>query len=192
MKKNVLYALLLITLSIVSVSAADSHDYLTDSGIEYNKDDNDNSIADTHNETKDNNVFSSDCNVLSVVGSSYSIILPKTITADQNSNSIDYYVDVDGDLAGDVCVSVIPDEEVVLHQAGRKDMTAKITQQIVKFYSKETTKKIDESIGKYINIDEDDVINKNTESQGNIYIEKIKAGTWEGVFTFHIKLESLE
>ena len=62
-------------------------------------------------------------------GSQFEVIIPKDIVLDGETGKADYKVKAKGDIAGDQVLSVVPDEEFEMTEAGGKNnVTATVTQ----------------------------------------------------------------
>ena len=103
--------------------------------------------------------------------SNFSVIVPKIITLDANKTS-SYTVDVNGDIASDMKVVVIPDETVTMKDVNsiKADVTGKIEQNKTSWVYSEM----------------------DTDATGSICATGLTAGTWNGTFNFAIALNTVQ
>lgn len=126
-----------------------------------------------------------DTEVLYELGSTFSVIIPKTIVLDAKSKDSDYAVRVYGDISSDKKVTVAPQDALeefdginfyMKDQAtkGTKkaDVQADVTQAVVDWTSAEVT--------------------ADTSKDGNVAAPTITAGSWKGTFNFNIALGNAE
>ena len=99
--------------------------------------------------------------------SNFSVIVPKVITLDADKTS-SYTVDVNGDIASDMKVVVIPDETVTMKDVNsiKADVTGTIEQ--------------DKTEWLYNEMD--------VNATGLVSAQDLTAGTWKGVFYFNINM----
>ena len=100
----------------------------------------------------------------------FTITIPKDIVLDGENAEALYEVTVEGDIAGDQKITVQPDTDFELVEAGGKaNVPATVEQDVVEFvYSDITTAKT---------------------VDGKVSAPTLSAGTWEGKFMFNIKFE---
>lgn len=128
---------------------------------------------------------SRDTEVLYNLGSTFSVVIPKTIVLDAVSKDSDYAVRVYGDISSDKKVTVAPQdaltdiEGINFHmkdQAAigtkKADVQADVTQDVVDWTSAEVT--------------------ADTSKDGNVAAPTITAGNWKGTFNFNIALANAE
>ena len=108
--------------------------------------------------------------ILNGVESTFSVTVPKNIVGSGKNGTLDYNVAVQGDIAGDEHVVVIPDSSVALKQDKKNDVTASITQDKTNWAANEF----------------------DTKGNGTITYDGLSAGEWKGVFNFNIGLENIE
>ena len=103
--------------------------------------------------------------------SNFSVIVPKKITLDADKTS-SYTVDVNGDIASDMKVVVIPDETVTMKDVNsiKADVTGKIEQNKTSWIYSEM----------------------DTDATGSISATGLTAGTWNGTFNFAIALHTVQ
>lgn len=101
------------------------------------------------------------------IGSVFSVRLPKDITLSGKSKSAKYNVTIDGDIAGDESIDVVPEDSFLFKQPGKDDIPASVKQ--------------DKANWKYNEFD--------TVGNGEISAE-ITAGRWDGQFVFNVELKS--
>lgn len=103
------------------------------------------------------------------VDSSFSIQIPKTIKLekiDEDTFESNYSINIIGDISGDEKLSVIPDSTITLVSSGKDNVVATVTQDKTKWIYSEL----------------------NTVASGNISVDGITAGNWEGFLNFDIEL----
>lgn len=128
---------------------------------------------------------SRDTEVLYELGSTFSVVIPKTIVLDTVDKDSDYAVRVYGDISSDKKVTVAPQDALtdieginfyMKDQAtkGTKkaDVQANVTQDVVDWTSAEVT--------------------ADTSKNGNVAAPTITAGNWKGTFNFNIALADAE
>ena len=132
--------------------------------------------------------YSTATNVYAVIGSTYQVTIPKTIVLKGNKNTAStatYKVDVDGDIAGNQYVKVQPDATFDMKQAGKADVQATVTQELVKYRASNYAPTTVAGETKMA-VDNDDVI-ANGEGEGTVSAT-LTAGRWAGTFNFDIEL----
>lgn len=128
-----------------------------------------------------------DTEVFYNLGSTFSVVIPKTIVLGTESRDSDYTVKVSGDIASDKKVTVAPQDALTEIEginfymkdqatAGVKkaDVQADVTQAVVDWTSAEVCK-----------VD-------GTTKDGNVAAPTITAGSWKGTFNFNIALADAE
>ena len=128
---------------------------------------------------------SRDTEVLYNLGSTFSVVIPKTIVLDAVSKDSDYAVRVYGDISSDKKVTVAPQDALtdieginfyMIDQAtaGTKkaNVQADVTQDVVDWTSAEVT--------------------ADTSKDGNVAAPTITAGNWKGTFNFNIALANAD
>lgn len=128
---------------------------------------------------------SRDTEVLYNLGSTFSVVIPKTIVLDAVSKDSDYAVRVYGDISSDKKVTVAPQDALtdieginfyMKDQAAigtkKADVQADVTQDVVDWTSAEVT--------------------TDTSKDGNVAAPTITAGNWKGTFNFNIALADAE
>ncbi|MCX4376221.1 MAG: hypothetical protein OSJ61_08615 [Lachnospiraceae bacterium] len=128
---------------------------------------------------------SRDTEVLYNLGSTFSVVIPKTIVLDAVSKDSDYAVRVYGDISSDKKVTVAPQDALtdieginfyMIDQAtaGTKkaNVQADVTQDVVDWTSAEVI--------------------ADTSKDGNVAAPTITAGNWKGTFNFNIALADAE
>ena len=106
-------------------------------------------------------------NVYAEIGSEYKVTLPKTIVLSGIDKKASYYVKVEGDIAGDEIIKVIPDDSFYLYAKNKSKQLANVSQ--------------DMTIWHYTDF--------NTQATGQITAQTITAGKWLGTFNFNLNLE---
>ena len=123
-----------------------------DEGIEY--------------QSSDKDTFSHQTGVEAELGSHYEVTIPKVIVLDGVEKKAGYYVKVEGDIAGDETVYVIPDETFLLYSKNKPEQDAFVIQDKLEW----TCNDFDEN------------------AAGIVYSDTITAGRWCGTFYFNISL----
>ncbi len=124
----------------------------------------DNSVEiEEYQNTSDEN-FTNTSNVFAKLASIYKVTIPKTIVLSGTSKKANYFVKVEGDIAGYEEVEVIPEEKFNLYSKGKDLVPASISQ--------------DKTSWK--------VSNFNIDANGLIQANDITAGKWTGTFNFNI------
>ena len=108
--------------------------------------------------------------VLARIDSNYNVTIPKVIVLSGAQKEANYFVKVDGDIAGYEKVNVTPEENVTLKSSNKSDQVATISQD-------KTTWK---------------VLDFNTDANGLISAKDLTAGKWSGTFNFNISFEQDE
>lgn len=129
----------------------------------------------------ENNAATRDTDVLYELGSTFSVVIPKTIVLDATSKDSAYTVKVSGDISSDKKVTVAPQDVLtdidginfyMIDQATKgtkKDpVQANVTQNVVDWTSAEVT--------------------ADTSKDGKVAAPTITAGNWKGTFNFNIAL----
>lgn len=133
---------------------------------------------------------SRDTEVLYDLGSTFSVVIPKTIVLDATSKDSNYTVKVSGDISSDKKVTVAPQDALAATddpaginfymkdqaEKGTKkaDVQADVTQEFVDWSSAEVCKA------------------DGTTKNGNVAAPTITAGSWKGTFNFNIALADAE
>jgi len=132
--------------------------------------------------------------VYAVIGSTYKVTIPKVIVLKGvagGESSATYFVDVDGDIAGDNYVEVKPAATFTMSQAGKADVTASVSQAVNAFYSKDLTADAKAALAENaVALKEDDADSaaaQSSETSGTVKAN-ITAGTRSGAFKFEIRL----
>lgn len=148
--------------------------------------------TDTHNvtQTEADPGTTKETIVLYSQASSYTVVIPKTITLDGVTKASDYSVKVSGDISSDKKVSVVPQDALadetginfhMIDQASvaarKADVVATVEQNATEWTSAELCVK-----------DADETV-VGTEKSGNVSAPDITAGSWRGTFTFNIALQ---
>lgn len=107
--------------------------------------------------------------VTATKGSTFSVVIPKTIELDDTGSS-EYRVVLKGNIAADETLTVVPDGSFTLSQEGKDDLTGTITQTD----TSATYNEITPTTGKTIS--------------GSVNVPDITAGNWSGTFNFKINL----
>lgn len=107
--------------------------------------------------------------------STFSVIIPKKIEQQVNTSAYtdNYTVVVEGNIAGNETVTVIPDAEFDLAQSGKSNITAKVTQ------NGQTASYNDLANGARKSLN------------GTVTANNVTAGSWEGIFRFDISLDKV-
>lgn len=106
--------------------------------------------------------------IVNGLDSRFSVTVPKNIIGEGSEGTLSYTVTLEGDIAGNELVHVVPDESVTLSQKNKSDIIADVNQDKVRWAA-----------------DELDII-----GNGAITYEGVSAGTWDGAFNFNIALKS--
>ena len=146
-------------------------DQLTkDAGTAYfANDDNYDGTAAAPTNVWDNGTIVEEVKVTAVKTAEFTIEIPKEIVMDGETATADYEVNVVGDIAGDQSITVDPDDDFLLSEAGGKaDVTCTVTQADVTFTSPEIA-----------------VVDGKT-VEGSLAAPDLTAGDWAGKFNFTI------
>ena len=136
----------------------------------YDLDSNNNSIESVEYQNTNDEDYSNQTNVFAELSSEYKVTIPKTIVLSGTTKKADYYVKVDGDIAGYETVNVVPDSTVNLYTKNKDVQVGTITQ--------------DKTSWQFDNFD----INAN----GTVEASSLTAGKWSGTFNFNIYMDSHE
>ena len=122
-------------------------------------------------------VDAEECEVYAEVGSDFTVTIPKKITLDGATKTGSYTVSCTGNIAGDEYVSVTPDAQFAMKQAGKADVTASVTQETTKFRDNlfTGTKGAGEAL-------------MSEGASATIDAAGLTAGEWNGIFNFAINL----
>jgi hypothetical protein len=121
--------------------------------------------------TEDSN---GDCQIVYEQASTYTIVLPKKIILGTDKMA-EYNVSVNGDIASDQRLSIIPDSTTIMSDVSggtKADVEATIVQ--------------DKEVWTWQDVDASMI------SVGTVSAEDLSAGAWAGTFKFNIALETLE
>lgn len=77
-------------------------------------------------------------NVVANITSHFTVTIPKQITLDGRNKSATYILSVNGELANNETVSVIPDSTVLMSSVNKADQTATVTQEKQEWTCEET------------------------------------------------------
>lgn len=100
--------------------------------------------------------------------STFNVIIPKTITLDEETKMGEYEILVNGNIGSDEKINVVPNNEFSMSQKGKKNINAKILQDKMSWSHKDFQ----------------------TKANGNIVANDMTAGTWNGSFNFKIELST--
>lgn len=136
------------------------------------------------------NAATRDTDVLYELGSTFSVVIPKTIVLDATSKDSNYTVKVSGDISSDKKVTVAPQDAL----NGEKDPAG------INFYMKDQaekgTKKADvqaDVTQEFVDWSSAEVCKADgTTKNGNVAAPTITAGNWKGTFNFNIALADAE
>jgi hypothetical protein len=120
MKKKALAMGLVAALAVTAVPAMAASTYQNSTG----------NVDETVNVTEDK---TENCTVYAEVGSSFKVTIPKKITMAGDTKTGAYTVAVEGDIAGDEYVTVVPAASFAMKQTGKADVTVTIKQENQKF-----------------------------------------------------------
>ena len=129
-------------------------------------------------QTADADGDTAQCTVYAEVGSEFTVTIPKSLTLSGADKTGAYDVAVEGDIAGDQYVSVVPDAQFAMVQDGKADVTATITQEITKFRGDDYKDALGAGEAKFAD-----------GAEGAIDAQGLSAGAWNGTFNFNIRLE---
>ena len=165
MKKRNFVKMLSLTLAVsfgfTSIVWADDFNYSLDASK--------NSIEQIEYQTSGTEDFSNKTNVYAEVGALYKVTIPKVIVLSGVDKKANYFVTVEGDIAGNEVVQVKPDETVDLYSNNKTVQTGVITQNKITWTVSE--------LGKTAN--------------GLVVADGITAGKWSGTFNFNINLSGV-
>lgn len=77
-------------------------------------------------------------NVVANITSHFTVTIPKQITLDGRSKSANYTVSINGELASNETVSVVPDSTFLMSSVNKADQTATVTQDKQEWTCEET------------------------------------------------------
>lgn len=109
-------------------------------------------------------------NVVANITSHFTVTIPKQITLDGKNKSADYTVTLNGELANNETVSVVPDSTFLMSSVNKADQTAIVTQEKQEWTCEET----------------------GISGTGTVRAENITAGHWNGTFNFSIGLHQTD
>ncbi len=110
------------------------------------------------------------------------VVVPKVVILDGVSGDGAYVVKVKGNIAGNEVITVAPDAEVAMKQAGKDDVIATITQAKQRFAYNGTTAVADaDDLAKTVTTDY-----ATTTVDATIQADGLTAGSWHGTFAFNI------
>ena len=109
-------------------------------------------------------------NVVANITSHFTVTIPKQITLDGRSKSVNYTVSIDGELANNETVSVVPDSTFLMSSVNKANQTATVTQDKQEWTCEET----------------------GINGTGTVCAENITAGHWNGTFNFSIGLHQTD
>lgn len=109
-------------------------------------------------------------NVVANITSHFTVTIPKQITLDGKNKSADYTISVNGELANNETVSVVPDSTFLMSSVNKADQTATVTQNKQEWTCEET----------------------GINGTGTIRAENLTAGHWNGTFNFSIGLHQTD
>ena len=98
------------------------------------------------------------------------------------AHSSNYYVTVTGNLASNEVVTVTPNRSFVMRDTKgiKDDITTSVSQPVTKF--------VDEQAKKTSRNANDASVAALGQTKGNVKVDDLTSGTWEGTFTFNISL----
>ena len=108
--------------------------------------------------------------ILNGKDSNFSVTVPKNIVGTGKSGTLSYNVTIDGDIAGNEHVTVVPDASVTLKQNKKADVVANVAQDRTEWAADEFS----------------------TNGNGTITYNGLSAGAWSGAFNFNIGLTKNE
>ena len=132
-------------------------------------DSNNNSIESVEYQNTNDADYSNQTNVFAELSSEYKVTIPKTIVLSGVDKKADYYVKVEGNIAGYETIYVVPDETVNLYTKNKDMQIGTITQ--------------DKTEWTYSTL--------NTDAVGQITAQDLTAGKWSGTFNFNIYINSV-
>ena len=136
----------------------------------YNNDESGNSIEKIEYQNMEDENYSGKTNVFAELSSVYKVTIPKYLVLSGETKKADYFVKVEGDIAGYEQVKVVPEENFKLFASGKDSQEATINQ--------------DKTIWHVSDFD--------TDANGTISADGITAGKWTGKFNFNINIEESE
>ena len=136
----------------------------------YDLDEKGNSTESVEYQNTEDEDYTNVTNVFAEIGSEYKVTIPKVIVLSGVTKSADYYVKVEGDIAGYETVNVVPDENVVLYTKNKASQTGTITQDKTSWH----------------------VSDFDVNANGKVLADGLTAGKWSGVFNFYINMDSHE
>ena len=156
------------TLRILSLALAGTSMVSTSLPVlAYEVDESGNSIEKTEYQNTEDEDYTNSTNVFAEIGSEYKVTIPKIIVLNGASKAAQYFVKVQGDIAGYETVTVEPDKSFTLTAKNKNAETASINQD-------KTSWKVD---------------NFDTDAIGSVSAPNLTAGKWTGAFNFNINLE---
>lgn len=145
-------------------------------------------VADSQTFTHEQIAGAKETEVLYNLGSTFSVVIPKTIVLDAVSKDSDYAVRVYGDISSDKKVTVAPQDAL----NGPEDPAG------INFYMKDQAEKGTKKADVQANVTQDVVdwtsaeVTADTSKNGNVEAPTITAGSWKGTFNFNIALTDAE
>ena len=121
-------------------------------------------------QTSDEDDFVPSTNVFAEIGSEYKVTIPKVIVLSGTTKKANYYVKVEGDIAGLEEINVLPDENITLSSVNKASQIGTITQ--------------DKTNWKYSEL--------GANANGFVEAPNLDAGKWSGSFNFNITLDNDE
>lgn len=124
------------------------------------------------------------------VGGQFTVTIPKEMVLtlrDDGQYRCDYTVDVDGEIADNAYVSVIPQSEINISTQGKDDVVLSVSQDVKYFRSTTFTGDLSGSTDT-VKID---VTDTTPEANGNLVVKEgytLTSGKWEGTLLFDINL----
>ena len=112
--------------------------------------------------------FTEKTNVFAQIASEYKVTIPKTVVLSGTSKAAQYFVKVEGDIAGYEDITVTPDDTFTLTSKNKDNQNANIEQDKVTWT----------------------VHDFDTDANGTISAPAITAGKWMGAFNFNIEFNS--
>lgn len=128
--------------------------------------------------------------VTAEVGGQFTVTIPKEMVLtlqDDGSYQCDYTVDVDGTIADNAYVSVIPQSEINISTQGKDGVVVSVTQGIKNFRSSTYA----EDLSGSTDTTKIDAADATPEATGNLSVKEgytLSSGSWEGVLLFDIAL----
>ena len=137
--------------------------------LAYELDNDKNSIESVEYQNTKDEDFENFSVVYAELASIYKVTIPKALVLSGVEKDTDYFVKVEGDIAGYEAISVIPDNSLILSTKNKENEIATINQNKTQW--------------RY----NDFAINAN----GNISAPGITAGKWQGTFNFYLSLDKV-